>query len=44
MEKYYESYKDYLSGKISEKEWMEICIHMLEELLKQNKEVFLRLK
>lgn len=44
MEKYYESYKDYLSGKISKNEWMEICSNMLEELLKQNKEVLLRLK
>jgi hypothetical protein len=41
---YYEMFAKVQSGIISEEVWKEYCFNMLDEVLEQNKDVFIRLK
>lgn len=41
---YYEMFAKVQSGIISEECWKDYCLNMLNEVLEQNKDVFIRLK
>lgn len=41
---YYENYKKYENKEISHKEWNEICLRLLGEIMEEHKDVFFRLK
>jgi hypothetical protein len=43
-DQYYEMFAKVQSGIISEEAWKEYCFNMLNEILEQNKDVFIRLK
>jgi len=43
-DQYYEMFAKVQSGIISEEVWREYCFNMLNEVLEQNKDVFIRLK
>jgi hypothetical protein len=43
-DQYYEMFAKVQSGIISEEVWKEYCFNMLNEVLEQNKDVFIRLK
>lgn len=42
--KYEQMYKDFCDGKITEKEWSDFCMDVLEDLMTINESVLLRLK
>ena len=43
-DQYYEMFVKVQSGIISEEVWKDYCFNMLDEILEQNKDVFIRLK
>ena len=42
--KYEQMYKDFCDGKITDKEWSDFCMEILEDLMWANQSVLLRLK
>jgi hypothetical protein len=42
--KYEQMYADFCNGKISESEWVAFCLEILEDLMRVNESVLLRLK
>ena len=42
--KYEQKYKDFYDGKITKEEWVDFCMDILEDLMKVNETVLLRLK
>jgi len=44
MKEYNEIYQKYLKGYITEKEWNDYCFKQLKRLMKDNKNVLIRLK